>query len=161
MPRLLPVCLVLPLLAGCGLPDFMTFPPQVRGNRVTGDQLQQIVPGTSSRADVFAALGSPSTKAVFDDNTWIYIGEVTKPVIGATQEVLEQDVVAINFDAKGVVQTITTKTAADSVPVTMVSRATPAPGTNPSLLQQLFGNVGRFGTGGGGGGGPGSRSGGI
>ncbi len=38
----------------------LTFPPQVRGNKVDDDMLEQLVPGTSARADVIALLGSPT-----------------------------------------------------------------------------------------------------
>ncbi len=93
----LPILLLVPL-ACCAAPSFLSFPPQVRGNRVDSDQLKQLVPGTSTRADAMAALGSPTAKATFDDNTWIYIGEVTKPVIGGTLNVMDQEVVLLTFD---------------------------------------------------------------
>jgi len=32
----------------------------------------------------------------------------------------------------------------DALPVTVVARTTPSPGTEASFLQQLFGNIGRF-----------------
>ena len=145
--RLLPLLLLAPL-AGCFLPGFMTYPPQVRGNLVDADSLKELIPGTSTRADATSLLGSPTIKAPFNDNSWIYVGEVTKPVIGGTQEVLNQQVVVLNFDAKGVLTGITRKGAKDSLPVAVVSRTTPSPGSNASILQQLLGNVGRFTPGG-------------
>jgi len=131
-------------LAGCSLPAFMTFPPQVRGNKVDDEVLSQLVPGTSTRADVTALIGSPSARAAFDDNTWFYIGEVTKPVIGATNAVLDQKVVVVTFDAQGVLRGIERKSQDDAVDVAVVSAATPAPGNQATFLQQLLGNVGRF-----------------
>src|SRR6185312_11102641 len=92
---LLAAALAATSLTGCGLPDFMTFPPQVRGNRVDVDSLKELVPGTSTTKDVVALIGSPTARATFDDNTWIYVGEMTKPVIGGTNEVLSQQVVAL------------------------------------------------------------------
>ncbi len=141
--RLLPFLAVL-ALAGCAVPDFMSFAPQVRGNRVDADEMKQLVPGTSTRADAMAALGSPTAKATFDDNTWIYIGEITKPVIAGTLDVMDQQVVLLNFDQKGVLQGIQHKTQADSKPVGMVAGATPSPGSDATILQQLLGNVGKF-----------------
>ncbi|MCW3473952.1 outer membrane protein assembly factor BamE [Limobrevibacterium gyesilva] len=148
-------------LAACSLPSFMTFPPQVRGNKVDTEQLKELVPGTSTRADVVALLGSPTAKATFDDSTWIYIGEVTKPVIAGTQEVLDQQVVLVNFSDGGVVQSVQTRTSADSRPVSVVSRTTPSPGADATILQQLLGNIGRFGPGGSAGGNSSNRSGGT
>ena len=132
------------LLTGCSVPAFMSFAPQVRGNRVDLDEMKQLVPGTSTRADATAALGSPTAKATFDDNTWIYIGEVTKPVIGGTLDVLDQQVVLLSFDQGGVLRNIEHKTQDDSKPVGMVAGATPSPGSDATLLQQLLGNIGKF-----------------
>lgn len=136
--------LLLALLGGCALPSFLSYPPQVRGNRVDAEQLKELVPGTSTRNDVVALIGSPTAKATFDDNTWLYIGEMTRPVIAGTQDVLDQQVVALTFDAKGVLRGIATKTADDAVPVAMAGGATPSPGSEATFMQQLFGNVGRF-----------------
>lgn len=146
--RLLPVTLLAGLLAGslsgCGLPDFMTFSPQVRGNRVDADSLKELVPGTSTTKDVVALIGSPTAHASFDDNTWLYIGEMTKPVIGGTNEVRSQEVVALRFDQAGVLRGIEKRTKKDSLPVSVVARTTPSPGTDTTFLQQVLGNVGRF-----------------
>ncbi len=152
--------ILLASLAGCSLPGFMTFPPQTRGNKVDPELLTQLVPGTSTRADVTSLIGSPTAHATFDDNTWIYIGEVTKPVIGGTQDIKDQEVVVLTFDQGGVLRSIDKKSQADSEPVAVVSRTTPSPGNNASVLQQLLGNVGRFSPGGATGG-PGNVTGGA
>ena len=148
MPKPL-ACLLIPLLAGavlagCSMPAFLSYPSQVRGNKVDDALLAQLVPGTSTRADATALIGSPTTKATFDDNTWLYIGEVTKPQIAATNVVLDQRVVILTFDAQGVLRNIEKKSQDDGVPVSVVARTTPAPGNETSFLQQLLGNVGRF-----------------
>jgi outer membrane protein assembly factor BamE (lipoprotein component of BamABCDE complex) len=140
--------LALLALAGCSVPAFMSYPPQVRGNKVDADLLTQLVPGTSTRQDATALLGSPTTKATFDDNTWIYISEITRPVIGGFQGVEDQQVLVLTFDPKGVLTGIQKKGKEDSMPVDVVARTTPSPGTDASLLQQLLGNVGRFNAGG-------------
>jgi outer membrane protein assembly factor BamE (lipoprotein component of BamABCDE complex) len=140
-PGALSMLLACVLLAGCSL---IEAPPQVRGNRVDPDQLKELTPGTSTRADATALLGSPTAKATFDDNIWLYIGEVTQPRIARTQAELSQDVVVLNFDDRGVLQSIKHMDKDDSIPVSVVSRATPSPGSEASFMQQLFGNVGRF-----------------
>lgn len=130
-------------LGGC-VSDLYTFPPQTRGNKVDPELLAQLVPGTSSRADATALIGSPTTHGSFDDNTWIYIGEVTKPVIGGTQSVRDQQVVVLTFDQGGILRNIEKRGPDDSQNVAVVSRTTPSPGNNATILQQLLGNVGRF-----------------
>ena len=145
--RLSAVLLLFLPLAGCDMPDFISAPAQLRGNRVEADQLKQLVPGTSTRADATALLGTPTAKATFDDNTWIYISAMTRPVIAGTTDVMEQQVVVLSFDQSGVLRGVSRKTDDDSRPVGMVARATPSPGSEASFLIQLLGNVGRFGGG--------------
>ncbi len=148
MLRTATVLLVLASLAGCKSISELTYSPQTRGNKVDPELLTQLVPGTSTRTDVTSLIGSPTAKASFDDNTWIYIGEITKPVIGGIQMIDDQQVIVLNFDASGVLRTITRKGMKDAEPVTVVSRSTPSPGNDASLIQQLLGNVGRFSPGG-------------
>ena len=139
----LPLILVL-LLAACSVVEA---PKQLRGNRVDADQLKELVPGTSTRADATSLLGSPTAKAAFDDNTWIYIGETTRSRIGRTPGILQQDVVVLSFDAGGVLRGVKRLNQDDSRDVSVVSRATPSPGSEASFLQQLLGNVGKFNAG--------------
>jgi len=133
------------LLAGCGL---LGPAPLPRGDRVDSDQLKQLVPGVSTQADATALLGSPTAKATFDPNTWLYISQMTQPVIGGTLSVRSQNVVELHFDDRGVLRGVQALDKANGLPVTMVARTTPSPGTEASVLQQLFGNVGRFTPGG-------------
>lgn len=135
------ILLVVTLLAGCSLFEPQ---PQLRGNRVDADQLKELVPGTSTRADVTALIGSPTATATFDDNTWIYVSEVTEPRIARTQGVLSQHVVVLTFNDKGVLQHVQKLDQDDSIPVSVVARTTPSPGTEAGFFQQLFGNIGRF-----------------
>lgn len=135
-------------------------PPQTRGNKVAAEQLKELVPGTSTKADVTALIGSPTQKATFDENSWLYITETTRPRIGRTPGILDQGVVVVTFDDRGVLANVKTVTQDDAVPVAVATRTTPSPGTEASFMQQLLGNVGKFnpagssGFGAGGGGAP-------
>lgn len=127
-------------------------PPQTRGNRIDPEVLAQLVPGTSSRADATALLGSPTAKGAFDDDTWLYISLVTQPVITGTLALRDQNVVMLTFDRNGVLQSIDKRGLDDRQDVSIVAATTPTPGSNATILQQLLGNVGKFNTGGIGGG---------
>ena len=126
-------------------------PPQTRGNKVDPDQLKELVPGTSTKADVTSLIGSPTQKATFDENSWLYITETTRPRVGRTLGVLDQGVVVLTFDDRGVLTGVKKYTQDDAIPVAVASRITPSPGTEASFMQQLVGNIGRLrptGTGG-------------
>lgn len=143
-------------LSSCG---WLMPPPQLRGNRVDPEQMKELVPGTSTKADVTAIIGSPTASATFDDNTWLYISEVTQQRIGRTLGELDQNVIVLTFDGNGVLRDINKRDKEDSLPVNVVARTTPSPGTEAGFFQQLLGNIGRFNptggtTPGGGGGAP-------
>jgi outer membrane protein assembly factor BamE (lipoprotein component of BamABCDE complex) len=152
------------LLSSCG---WLMPPPQLRGNKVDAESMKELTPGTSTKADVSAIIGSPTAHDTFDDSTWLYITEVTQQRIGRTLGELDQKVVVLNFDEKGVLKTINTVNQDDGLPVAMTARTTASPGTEASFLQQLLGNIGRFnpagagptGGAGGAGGAPGGLSG--
>jgi outer membrane protein assembly factor BamE (lipoprotein component of BamABCDE complex) len=135
------LAILLLLLVGCSI---FRAPTDLRGNRVDADQLKELVPGTSTRADVTALIGSPTARATFDDNTWLYVSEVTHTRIARVQGVISQQVVKLTFNDQGVLQDVKRLGMDDGVPITMVARTTPSPGTEASFLQQLFGNIGRF-----------------
>lgn len=142
--RLLALAMVAVLAGGCSIIGARA---QVRGNMVDADQLKQLVPGTSTRADVTTLIGSPSIKASFDDSRWVYIGEVMQARIASRPAVVAQKVVVLSFDEQGVLRDVKRLTKRDSLPVDVVARSTPSPGGHASLFQQLFGNVGRVGPG--------------
>ncbi len=137
----LPLLFAASLLAGCHLVESQ---PQMRGNHVDADALKQLTPGVTTRTDVTSLLGSPTARGSFDDNTWIYIGEVTQSRIGRVQGVNSQEVVKLTFDQGGTLRGVEHLTQKDSMPVDVVARTTPSPGSESSFLQQLLGNVGRF-----------------
>ena len=133
-------------------------PPQARGSRLQPEQLAELHPGKSTKTEVSTLIGSPTQKATFDDNTWFYISETTRPRLGQTIGVLDQSVLVVNFDQNGVLSGLKTVTHGEAASVDVVSRTTPSPGTEASFMQQLLGNIGRFNAGGTGGGTP-SRTG--
>jgi outer membrane protein assembly factor BamE (lipoprotein component of BamABCDE complex) len=135
---ILVACLLLPSCA------WLMPPPQVRGNKVDPEAMKELTPGTSTKADVSAIIGSPTARDTFDDNTWLYISELTQERIGRTLGELKQNVVVLNFGENGVLKSIQKLDEAAALPVTVVARTTASPGTEASFMQQLLGNIGRF-----------------
>jgi len=140
--------LFLLLLIGVAACSAIEAPRQLRGNKVDMDQLKELVPGTSTRADVTSLLGSPTAKATFDDNSWVYISETTKTRVGRTPGVVAQDVTVLTFDAAGTLRGVKRLNQDDGLDISVVDRATPSPGSEASFMQQLLGNVGKFNSGG-------------
>ena len=115
-----------------------------RGNLPDPDKLAEIKPGKHSRNDVAEILGSPSSIAVFDQETWYYISKRTETVAFFEAEVAERQVVIVHFDKKGVVTGVETLGLERSHAVEPVERETPTAGAEMTIMQQLLGNMGRF-----------------
>lgn len=143
--RIAPLMLLL-ALGGCGwLSERVGPAPIARGNHVDADRLSQITPGVQTRTDVEALLGSPTARGTFDEDHWYYISAQSRIAPGRFLDIADRRVVAISFNRAGVVSGVRELTEADGRNVQMVPRETPVPGNERSLLQALFGNIGRPG----------------
>ena len=141
-PALLPLALCLaPALCGCAV--FSPVPTN-RGTIIESADYDKLVPGTTTKAEATALLGSPTSRATFDDNTWIYVSEITAPVPLSFPHVERQTVAVLNFDASGVLRNRRLLDKADAVRVAMAPGSTPSPGSETSFLQMVIGNVGRY-----------------
>jgi outer membrane protein assembly factor BamE (lipoprotein component of BamABCDE complex) len=117
---------------------------QLRGNTPEPEDIAEIQLGVHSRQDVIDLLGSPSTVSTFEDRRWYYIGQKTQEVAFMKPEVLDRSVLVITFDEVGLVESTSNYSMADAQDVDPVDRITPTEGRDLTLLQQLFGNVGKF-----------------
>lgn len=134
------------MLAGLAIAFVSACSPKIasRGNAPEPEQLEQISVGESTKGDVTDILGSPSTIAAFDENVWLYISRVTETVAFFEPETVEQKVVLISFDSANRVEILSEYDLEDGKPVIPTNRVTPTAGRELTILQQLFGNLGRF-----------------
>ena len=108
--------------------------------------LARVEQGVDTKDAVVTKLGSPPTIATFDDDTWIYVNKRSEVFAFFEPTVLSQNVVAINFDPEGRVEEIRRFTLEDGRLINPITRKTPTQGQELGLLEQLFGNVGKFNT---------------
>lgn len=118
----------------------------VRGNLPHTEDIAKIRTGFHKKSDVENLLGTPSTVAAFQNETWYYIGGKVKTFSFFKPEFLERKVVVIKFDSNGVVKSVQTRNAPTDRDLKLVERETPTKGKELTVLQQLIGNVGRFST---------------
>jgi len=117
---------------------------QLRGNTPDPEDVAEIQPGVQSRQDIIDLLGSPSTVSTFQDRKWYYIGQKTEEIAFMKPTVIDRNVLVITFDEAGLVEGTKNYTMADAQDVDPVDRETPTEGRDLTLLQQLFGNIGKF-----------------
>ena len=115
-----------------------------RGNLPNPDQLASVAPGEHSKLEVMEILGSPSSIGSFGDDVWYYVSQRTETEAFFEPEVTERKVVIIRFNKKGVLEKVETKGLDAGQKIEPVERETPTVGNKMTILQQLFGNLGRF-----------------
>ncbi len=113
------------------------------GNLVDPQLLEQVKPGALNKDQVQTLLGTPSSISTFDQNTWYYIGKQTQRIAFLDPDVLDQKVVAIEFDSKGTVKAIHQYGEADGKEVDMVARTTPTGGKSYGMFDQILGSPDR------------------
>ncbi len=119
-------------------------PVDLRGNDPDKAAMAAIRPGVTDKASVTKLLGSPSSVATFDPNTWYYISQKTQEIAFFKPSLEDEKVVTISFDSKGVVQRVAYLGMKQHEDVEPNPDATPAPGREFTVLEQLIGNFGRF-----------------
>lgn len=99
-------------------------------------------PGIDTRASVLARLGSPSTKSVFDDNTWYYVTSVRERFAFFNPETTTRTITGVRFSDDDVVEEILEYDVSDGEVISYASRETPTLGRQLTFLEQLLGSVG-------------------
>jgi outer membrane protein assembly factor BamE (lipoprotein component of BamABCDE complex) len=137
------------LLAGLLASGLVACAPQVdtRGNLPDPETVLEVQPGVHDRDQVATILGSPSTVATFEDDTWYYISRRTEKIAFFEPEVVDQQVLVVKFGQDGLVADMAVYGMEDGQVIEPVERTTPTSGRELTILQQLFGNIGRFNTG--------------
>ena len=114
-----------------------------RGNLLDDFQMKEVQPGVDTRDEVVRKIGSPTTIAPFDDNTWYYIGQKTSKSGIMDAKVTEERIVVVTFAADGLVNNIVErKDGREDIPITQ--NQTPTTGNDFTFMQQMMGNLGKF-----------------
>jgi len=116
-----------------------------RGAMPDVDVIASIQPQKSTRADVERALGSPSSVNLFGEETWMYIGEETEQLAFLERNINERSVLIIHFNKDGIVEDVESHGLEQSRAVEPVERTTPTVGKKLTVIEQLMGNLNRFG----------------
>ena len=115
-----------------------------RGNLLDPELVADISNAGISKQEILEILGSPSSVNTFGKDTWYYISERTETVAFFAPEVKERQVLIINFDGKGAMQSLEYKDLKDGRQLALVERSTPTFGQELTVIQQILGNFQRF-----------------
>jgi len=138
--RLLPLIMVvaIPFLPGCA--PFSA----IHGNLPDVETVSKIKKGETTKAQVLEILGPPTSIAPFDPKTWYYIGERVERVAFFNPDIKEKEVFVLVFNDEDILESFTPIDAPHDFDIQPNTRKTKTLGQDPSLMQQMFGNFGKF-----------------
>lgn len=105
--------------------------------------LQAIEAGVDTRGSVERRLGQPSATGSFDGDVWYYVASRVEHYAFYAPRVVDRTVTAVRFDEAGLVREVARYGLQDGRVVDLVTATTPTYGRELTVIQQLFGNVGR------------------
>lgn len=104
--------------------------------------LAMLVVGQDTRDTVGDFIGRPSSAGVLEDGGWYYVGSRWREVGWRKPQEIDREVVAISFDAGGVVRNIERFGLQDGRVVTLSRRVTDSNIKGVTFLGQLLGSIG-------------------
>jgi outer membrane protein assembly factor BamE (lipoprotein component of BamABCDE complex) len=103
-----------------------------------------------AKSEVEGILGSPSTTASvnYQGDSYYYISSTTEQRAFLNPKEVDRQVIAVRFDRNDQVASLGQYGLEDGKIIDVNSRTTPTKGRELTILQQLFGNIGKPGAGG-------------
>lgn len=140
LKRLIPLIFlgISPFLEGCA--PFS----EIHGNLPDVETISKIKQGESTKVEVLQILGPPTSIAPFDPKVWYYIGEKVERIAFYDPDVVEKEIFVVTFNDEEIVESFIPIEEPHDFEIEPHTRKTKTLGQDPSLLQQVFGNFGKF-----------------
>jgi len=138
LPRNIAILIAAAALAGC-VAEYRN-----HGYAPTDAELESVIVGADTRATVEDVIGRPSTSGVLTESAYYYLSSQRRHFGVLEPAVVDRQLVAISFDADGVVSNVERFTLEDGRVVPLSRRVTESSVQNTAFLRQLLGNIGRF-----------------
>lgn len=132
-------------LSACGEPRYA-----VHGYAPRSDELQRLTMGEDTTSSVRRKLGEPTIIGTFETDSWYYVSTVSEQRTYHHPKPIDRTVVRLAFNEAGVLEGVNRYGLEEGQVINLETRTTPTYGRELTIVQQLFGNIGRFNEGGGG-----------
>ena len=116
-----------------------------QGYLVDDPLVEAIRPGVDNRDSVAGTLGRPTFVGQFDQRDWYYVSRHTRQLAFNMPRPASQTVLHIRFDAAGNVESVQRSGLEYVANIEPSSEETPTLGSERSLFEELFGNIGAVG----------------
>ncbi|MFT4962533.1 MAG: outer membrane protein assembly factor BamE (lipoprotein component of BamABCDE complex) [Paracoccaceae bacterium] len=108
------------------------------------EELAEIVVGIDTRDSVMETVGPPSSLGVLNESGFYYVSSRVRFSGARAPQTVNRQLVAISFNASGVVQNIERFGLEDGSVIALERRVTDSSVEDKTFLRQLLGNLGRF-----------------
>ena len=130
-------------VSGCNAGSTLSPSETLTQGYVIDPQAVELVPPGSSREQVLLALGSPSTRATFDNEVFYYISQTRRRGAAFMKpKLVDQRVLAVYFGPDERVVNIANYGMQDGKVFDFISRTTPTGGKDQNFLGQLLSGFG-------------------
>lgn len=126
------------LLAGCAVDV------DQRGHIINSEDLEYIRIGTTSKSDLINLIGSPTVVPLARGDSWYYVGSSVERFAFYKPAITERQIVAFSFDQNEAVAGMEIYSLEDGREIAFIEKATPSRGRNLGIIEEIFGNIGRF-----------------
>ena len=104
-----------------------------------------LVVGADTKLTVEDTVGRPSDTGLRDGDSWYYVENTISTFLFFEPEVTDRTVLALDFDADGILQNISEFGLEEGRVVELTTRVTPTDRRRRNVLSNIFGNIGGFG----------------
>lgn len=131
-------------LSACSVNNTLVRPVINKHGYIPEDEkIDTLKTGVSTKNAVQESLGTPSSITAFGEDTWYYISSTQETFAFFETKTTKRNVLALSFDDGGKLENVERYDIADGKIVKYSSRETPTRGRELTILEQMFGNVGR------------------
>ncbi len=108
------------------------------------EDLDKITIGTDTRDSIAETVGVPSAGGLLTNSGYYYVKSRSRAVGFLAPKEVEREVVAVSFNASGVVDNVERFGLERGNVITLDRRVTSSAVSNKSFIRQLLGNIGQF-----------------
>jgi len=109
------------------------------------EQLERIQIGQDTRGSVRRKIGRPSASGAFTDDAWYYVSSTVEHVAFYAPEVVDRQVIAVEFDENDLVSAVNRYGMEDGRVIDLETATTPTHGRQLTLIEQLLLNLSNIG----------------
>ena len=113
------------------------------GHAIDAYDLETIIIGETTKADILFTLGKPSFDGAFGSGKIYYVSQNMVQPAGGRSETTTREIFTFIFDENDLLDDIIVTDEATGIAIATLKAKTPTPGADLSVIDQIFSNIRR------------------